>query len=157
MGGGDAFMTQPTRDREGPFLRRLGDVIQGLAVLAIVALAGAVINMGFALTKLQTQFDGFQEVSNVQTENMKLTMSTQAAIIERVTSGGFNAAQGEELAKRIERQGRELSDRVGRNDDRLERLGRELAVAVARLDGQIKQLEKDISRTEVGKMKGVEE
>jgi hypothetical protein len=130
-------------DQVPPMLRRFGDVIQAIAVLAIVGLAVAVVDMRVSVAQMQTQLRSLREIVDIQMANNDLSMKAQAAIIERVTAGGFDANAGRALTARVEK-----------TEDKLELLGRELAVAVARIDSQLREIEKDLSRTEIGKMNG---
>lgn len=131
------------RERDGVLLRRVGDIIGGLILAAIIGLTTSNLALWVSITALQTQFKGFQEISAIQVENMELTMKAQAAIVERITTGGFNATQG-----------KELTGRVDRNDDRLHKLGHDLAVGLERMDARLRNIEKELDRNTIGQMKG---
>jgi len=105
-----------TRDADSaPLMRRLGDVIQAIAVLAIVGLAVAVIDLRVTIVQNQSKITAQDQMYTQQLislkENLELQMKVLESIVQRVTAGGFDAARGraledalESLTKRIDSQ-----------------------------------------------------
>lgn len=98
-----------------PLMRRLGDVIQAIAVLAIVGLAVAVIDLRVTIVQNQSKINAQDQMYTQQMislkENLELQMKVLESIVQRVTAGGFTAARGraleealESLTKRIDAQ-----------------------------------------------------
>jgi len=89
-----------------PLMRRLGDVIQAVAVLAIVGLAVAVIDLRVTIVQNQSKINTQDQMYTQQLvslkENLELQMKVLESIVERVTAGGFDAARGRALEKAIE-------------------------------------------------------
>lgn len=89
-----------------PLMRRLGDVIQAIAVLAIVGLAVAVIDLRVTIVQNQSKINAQDQMYTHQLvslkENLELQMKVLESIVERVTAGGFDAARGRALEEAIE-------------------------------------------------------
>ena len=108
--------TEMTREIDpAPLMRRLGDVIQAIAVLAIVGLAVAVIDLRVTIVQNQSKINAQDQMYTQQLislkENLELQMKVLESIVKRVTEGGFTAARGraleealESLTKRIDAQ-----------------------------------------------------
>ncbi len=99
-----------------PLMRRLGDVIQAVAVLAIVGLAVAVIDLRVTIVQNQSKINAQDHMYTQQfvalKENLELQMKVLESIVERVTAGGFDAARGRALEKAVE----SLTKRVDAQD-----------------------------------------
>ena len=105
-----------TREADSaPLMRRLGDVIQAIAVLAIVGLAVAVVDLRVTIVQNQSKITAQDQMYTQQLislkENLELQMKVLESIVQRVTAGGFDAVRGraleetlESLTKRIEAQ-----------------------------------------------------
>ena len=104
-----------------PLMRRLGDVIQAVAVLAIVGLAVAVIDLRVTIVQNQSKINAQDQMYTQQLvslkENLELQMKVLESIVERVTAGGFDASRGRALEKAIE----SLSKRVDAQDATISR------------------------------------
>lgn len=98
-----------------PLMRRLGDVIQAVAVLAIVGLAVAVIDLRVTIVQNQSKINAQDQMYTQQLialkENLELQMKVLESIVQRVTAGGFDAARGriveeglDSLKKRVDTQ-----------------------------------------------------
>lgn len=98
-----------------PLMRRLGDVIQAIAVLAIVGLAVAVIDLRVTIVQNQSKINNQDQMYTQQLislkENLELQMKVLESIVQRVTAGGFDAVRGraledalKSLTKRIDAQ-----------------------------------------------------
>lgn len=110
-----------TRESESaPLMRRLGDVIQAIAVLAIVGLAVAVIDLRVTIVQNQSKISAQDQMYSQQLislkENLELQMKVLESLVERVTAGGFDAGRGraleeglESLTKRVDAQDMTIS------------------------------------------------
>lgn len=99
-----------------PLMRRLGDVIQAVAVLAIVGLAVAVIDLRVTIVQNQSKINAQDQMYTQQLvslkENLELQMKVLESIVQRVTAGGFDAGRGRALEEAIE----SLTKRVDAQD-----------------------------------------
>jgi hypothetical protein len=97
-------------------MRRLGDVIQAVAVLAIVGLAVAVIDLRVTIVQNQSKINAQDQMYTQQLvslkENLELQMKVLESIVQRVTAGGFDANRGRALEEAIE----SLTKRVDAQD-----------------------------------------
>ncbi len=96
-----------TREADSaPLMRRLGDVIQAIAVLAIVGLAVAVIDLRVTIVQNQSKINAQDQMYAHQfvalKENLELQMKVLESIVQRVTDGGFDATRGRALEEAIE-------------------------------------------------------
>jgi len=106
-----------TRESESaPLMRRLGDVIQAIAVLAIVGLAVAVIDLRVTIVQNQSKISAQDQMYSQQLislkENLELQMKVLESLVERVTAGGFDVGRGRALEEALE----SLTKRVDAQD-----------------------------------------
>lgn len=99
-----------------PLMRRLGDVIQAIAVLAIVGLAVAVIDLRVTIVQNQSKINAQDQMYTQQLvalkENLELQMKVLESIVQRVTAGGFDATRGRALEQALD----SLTKRVNAQD-----------------------------------------
>ena len=99
-----------------PLMRRLGDVIQAIAVLAIVGLAVAVIDLRVTIVQNQSKINAQDQMYTQQLvalkENLELQMKVLESIVQRVTAGGFDATRGRALEHAL----KSLTKRVNAQD-----------------------------------------
>jgi hypothetical protein len=95
-----------------PLMRRVGDVIQAIAVLAIVGLAVAVIDLRVTLvqnqSKINSQKDMYAQQLLSLRENLELQMKVLESIVQRVTAGGFDASRGRILEQSVTALGKRV-------------------------------------------------
>jgi len=112
----------PLEVDSAPLMRRLGDVIQAIAVLAIVGLAVAVIDLRVTIvqnqSKINTQDQIYTQQLTALKENIELQMKVLESIVQRVTAGGFGAARGRILEEALE----SLTKRVDANHSTLSQI-----------------------------------
>ena len=76
------------------FVRRVADAIQFLVLALIAGLGGAVWTMNTTITRLDANYTNMESAVERQVRLFE-------GILERLTVGGFNAAQGKELTRRV--------------------------------------------------------
>ena len=97
--------TKTTNQTPAPILRRLGDVIQGLAVIAIAGLVVVIIDLRITIVQNQDMIVG-QDKLHIQSfkalkENIELQMRLLESVVQRSTISGFNASQGAALQENV--------------------------------------------------------
>lgn len=126
-----ADQTQP----DGVLMRRLGDIIQAIAVLAIVGMAVAVTDLRLRVGELDSRLRARETIATQQLTSLKEAFDSQInvlqIIVDKVMLGGFGAVEGKELGWRVKR---------------LEELSKENQAAIT-------TLRKDLGDTQIGKMK----
>jgi len=88
-----------------PILRRLGDIIQGLAVIAIAGLVVVIIDLRITIVQNQDMI-GAQDKLYSQNfkslkENIELQMKLLESIVNRVTASNFSVSQGIALQEHV--------------------------------------------------------
>jgi hypothetical protein len=88
-----------------PILRRLGDIIQGLAVIAIAGLVVVIIDLRITIVQNQDMI-GAQDKLYSQNfkslkENIELQMKLLESIVNRVTASNFSVSQGVALQEHV--------------------------------------------------------
>lgn len=88
-----------------PILRRLGDIIQGLAVMAIAGLVIVIIDLRITIVQNQDTI-GAQDKLHSQNfkslrENIELQIKLLESIVHRVTASNFSTSQGAALQEHI--------------------------------------------------------
>ena len=95
-----------------PLMRRVGDVIQAIAVLAIVGLAVAVIDLRVTIVqnqgKINSQEHMYQQQLLSLKENLELQMKVLESLVQRVTTGGFDASEGRVLEESVVALGKRI-------------------------------------------------
>jgi hypothetical protein len=95
-----------TTDQDStPILRRLGDIIQGLAVIAIAGLVVVIIDLRITIVQNQDMI-GAQDKLYSQNfkslkENIELQMKLLESIVNRVTASNFSVSQGIALQEHV--------------------------------------------------------
>jgi len=88
-----------------PFLRRLGDIIQGLAVIAIAGLVVVIIDLRVTIVQNQEMIGAQDKLYSQHfkslKENIELQMKLLESIVHRVTASNFTASQGAALQEHV--------------------------------------------------------
>jgi hypothetical protein len=97
--------TMTTNQTPAPILRRLGDVIQGLAVIAIAGLVVVIMDLRITIVHNQDMIAG-QDKLHLQNfkalrENIALQMNVLESVVQRATINGFNASHGIALQENV--------------------------------------------------------
>ena len=94
-----------TDQTPAPILRRLGDIIQGLAVIAIAGLVVVIIDLRVTIVQNQdmiaTQDKLHSQHFKALKENIELQMKVLEAIVHRVTASNFSVSQGIALQEHV--------------------------------------------------------
>lgn len=94
-----------TNQNQAPILRRLGDIIQGLAVIAIAGLVVVIIDLRITIVQNQDMIDAQDKLysQNFKSlkENIELQMKVLESIVNRVTASNFSVSQGIALQEHV--------------------------------------------------------
>lgn len=94
-----------TNQTSAPILRRLGDVIQGLAVIAIAGLVVVIIDLRVTIVQNQDMIVGQDKLHLQSFKSLKENIELQMKILESVVQGaavnGFSASQGISLQEKV--------------------------------------------------------
>ena len=94
-----------TNQTSAPILRRLGDVIQGLAVIAIAGLVVVIIDLRVTIVQNQDMIVGQDKLHLQSFKSLKENIELQMKILESVVQGaavnGFSANQGISLQEKV--------------------------------------------------------
>jgi energy-converting hydrogenase Eha subunit H len=94
-----------TTQNQPPILRRLGDIIQGLAVIAIAGLVVVIIDLRITIVKNQDMINAQDKLysQNFKSlkENIELQMKLLESIINRVIASNFSVTQGIALQENV--------------------------------------------------------
>jgi hypothetical protein len=97
--------TMTTNQTSAPILRRLGDVIQGLAVIAIAGLVVVIIDLRVTIVQNQDMIVGQDKLHLQSFKSLKENIELQMKILESVVQGaavnGFSASQGISLQEKV--------------------------------------------------------
>ena len=120
--------------------KRLGDALQGLLVVAIAGLVTVVWDMRADVVKLGAEQDVMVRFYETQTE-------LNSAMFERMTTGGFDAKQGEALSKRVDDIAKRIDDHqmIWAHSGAAEKVSA-LVERVSALTQQIKQLHDEMEQ-----------
>lgn len=99
-----------------PMLRRLGDIIQGLAVIAIAGLVVVVIDLRITIVKNQDMINSQDKLhsNNFKSlrENIELQIKMLEAVVQKSTISGFNSNNTAQTNENI----RALTNRIENNE-----------------------------------------
>ena len=88
-----------------PILRRLGDIIQGLAVIAIAGLVVVVIDLRITIVQNQDMIGAqdklYSQHFKALKENIELQMKILESIVQRATNSNFSVSQGIALQEHV--------------------------------------------------------
>jgi hypothetical protein len=92
-------------NNQAPILRRLGDIIQGLAVIAIAGLVVVIIDLRITIVQNQDMI-GAQDKLYAQNfkslkENIDLQMKILESIVNRAAASNFSVSQGVALQEHV--------------------------------------------------------
>ena len=94
-----------TTQNPPPILRRLGDIIQGLAVIAIAGLVVVIIDLRITIVKNQDMINAQDKLysQNFKSlkENIELQMKLLESIVNRVIASNFSVTQGIALQENV--------------------------------------------------------
>jgi energy-converting hydrogenase Eha subunit H len=94
-----------TTQNQPPILRRLGDIIQGLAVIAIAGLVVVIIDLRITIVKNQDMINAQDKLysQNFKSlkENIELQMKLLESIVNRVIASNFSVTQGIALQENV--------------------------------------------------------
>ena len=99
-----------------PMLRRLGDIIQGLAVIAIAGLVVVVIDLRITIVKNQDMINSQDKLHsnnfNSLRENIELQIKMLEAVVQKAAASGFNENKGAALQEGV----RIMTQRIEKNE-----------------------------------------
>ncbi len=105
-----------------PVIRRLGDVIQGLAVIAIAGLVVVVIDLRITIVQNQDMINSQDKLHSQNVislrENIKLQMKVLEAVVHRVNNNGFSVSQGLALQERVKL----LHNKIEKHDEEIKKI-----------------------------------
>jgi hypothetical protein len=133
---------------EGRLVRRLGDMIQAVAVLAIVGLAVAVVDLRVTIVQNQEKIGSQDRMYTQQLialkENLELQMKVLVTVVDRVTNNGFDREAGAVLTTRITRLEDSVIDFQVKSAEQF-----------AEMKESLSSMQRDLDETSVGKMQGI--
>jgi energy-converting hydrogenase Eha subunit H len=117
-----------TDQAPAPILRRLGDIIQGLAVIAIAGLVVVVIDLRITMVQNQDMINAQDKLysQNFKSlrENIELQIKILESIVKRVTNNGFSVNQGLALQEHV----KILYEKIEKNEIEIRKLYEKLYV-----------------------------
>ena len=105
-----------------PMLRRLGDIIQGLAVIAIAGLVVVVIDLRITIVQNQDMINAQDKLNThnfkALRENIELQIKILESIVQKAAIGGFNSNQGIALQESVKM----ISQKIEKNEVEIKKL-----------------------------------
>ena len=105
-----------------PMLRRLGDIIQGLAVIPIAGLVVVVIDLRITIVQNQDMINAQDKFHSYNfkslRENIDLQMKILESIVQKATISGFNSTQGAALQETV----RVMTQNIEKNEIDIKKL-----------------------------------
>jgi hypothetical protein len=112
----------PIEHASAPMLRRLGDIIQGLAVIAIAGLVVVVIDLRITIVQNQDMINAQDKLHShnfkALRENIELQMKIFESIVQRASTSGFDSNRGIALQENV----RIISQKIEKNETDIKQL-----------------------------------
>jgi GTP-binding protein EngB required for normal cell division len=123
-------------------------MIQAVAVLAIVGLAVAVVDLRVTIVQNQEKIGSQDRMYTQQLialkENLELQMKVLVTVVDRVTNNGFDREAGAVLTTRITRLEDSVIDFQVKSAEQF-----------AEMKESLSSMQRDLDETSVGKMQGI--